>query len=197
MPVKPLLHLTKSFISWFYSSYPVLSKVGSGRPSKFSVAIFGYQGVIRKAIIALKYKFAADIARELALACVARLKGKWPKLNHVVLIPIPLHSRRENWRGFNQAEEVGKIIASELGWQYKPNLLVRTVNTVPQVGLRGKSRHQNVKDIFTLSSSPKPASKATILVFDDVYTTGSTMREAIKVLRKRGFSRVFGLTIAS
>ena len=90
------------------------------------------------------------------------------------------------------------MLADKLGWKFEPNLLLRKTSGKPQVGLKGKARHENIKDVFEVNTNiQKNIGKSTVLVFDDVYTTGSTMREAIKTLSKRGFKRVFGLTIAS
>ena len=176
-----------------------LAKVGRGRTSRYSISLFKYEGVIRKAIIALKYKFAFDIAKELAEACVSKIRSSpYLLVPNACLVPIPLHKTRQNWRGFNQAEEVGKLLADKLGWKFEPNLLLRKTSGKPQVGLKGKARHENIKDVFEVNTNiQKNIGKSTVLVFDDVYTTGSTMREAIKTLSKRGFKRVFGLTIAS
>ena len=176
-----------------------LAKVGRGRTSRYSISLFKYEGVIRKAIIALKYKFAFGIAKELAEVCARRIRERGLSLENAILVPIPLHKMRQNWRGFNQAEIAGKLIAENMAWQFTPDLLIRKVSNKPQVGLKGPARHQNVKNIFEVNSSVRRLvpSACTLLVFDDVYTTGSTIREAIKVLKKLGFQRVFGLTIAS
>jgi predicted amidophosphoribosyltransferase len=83
-----------------------VEKVLDGTFDKNNFSIFKYKGVIRKAITALKYKFATDIADELVEVCLTRLKST--KFKDVLLIPIPLHRQRENWRGFSQAEILGR-----------------------------------------------------------------------------------------
>lgn len=174
-----------------------LSKVRDGKVSRYSIALFRYEGVTRKAIIALKYKFAYEIAKELAEVCAKRVKEINLGSTKTILLPIPLHKMRQNWRGFNQVEEVGRALAESRGWQFMSNLLMRRVSGKPQVGLKGKDRYENIKDVFEANETREISKKGMVIVFDDVYTTGSTMREAIKTLKKSGFQRVFGLTISS
>lgn len=153
-----------------------------------------YKGVIRKAVIALKYKFALDIARELADLCVERLltTNLWPS---AILVPVPLYWYRQNFRGFNQSEEIGKTIAQKMGWKFIPDLLIRKKLTTPQVQLKDAARRTNLKNVFSLN--PKYQILDThYVVFDDVITTGSTLLESAKVLKKAGVSKIWGLTIA-
>lgn len=178
-----------------------LNKVAVGNLSKGNFAVFEYQGVIRKAIISLKYKFAFDIADELVEASLLILRNHESQfLNHesIVLVPIPLHRQRENWRGFNQAEIIAKKVAQKMGWKFMSNLLLRSKNSRPQVGLKGDIRHQNLSGVFSFNSSHYSPSTVhcSLLLFDDVYTTGSTIKEAKKVLNKAGFRNVYSLTIA-
>jgi len=171
-----------------------LNKVLDGTFGETNYSIFKYQGVIKKAIVAIKYKFATDIVDELVDASVERLKSR--KLHNVAFVPIPLHIHRSNWRGFNQSEIIGKKIAEKLNWEFVPDLLIRNKNTTPQVGLKSFDRHQNMSGVFSVSSRYIQYSKPNILIFDDVYTTGSTMKEAKKVLKNSGFKRIYSLTIA-
>ena len=110
-------------------------------------------------------------------------------------MPIPLHWTRNNWRGFNHVEEVGKILAQLMGWEMT-NLLERSKMAKQQVGLKGKERKENVQGVFNLVPNPPASSLDTIILFDDVWTTGSTMLEATRVLKQAGFKRVWCLTLA-
>lgn len=114
--------------------------------------------------------------------------------NHV-LTPVPLHPSRLRWRGFNQAELLGKMISTRLNIRFIPDLLIRKKPTRPQVELKGKQRQENIVDAFVISphvsiSSPR------IIVFDDVWTTGATLRTCGAVLKRAGAKSVWGLTIA-
>lgn len=160
-------------------------------------SIWKYDGVIRKGVIALKYKFANEVSKEIAIKAKKELKKLKIFPKNSILVPIPLHKKRENWRGYNQAGEIGKLIAKDLNWKFIPDLLIRKTSTKPQVGLKGEERKQNVKDIFEINSKYKIRNfKKQIIIFDDVYTTGSTLKEAALVLKKEGFKNVIGLTIA-
>ena len=161
-------------------------------------AIWRYEGVIRKAILALKYKFASDIANELALLASQQIVNFTLYIENCVLVPIPLHSKRQRWRGFNQSEELGKRIAKQLSVDYK-ELLVRVVNTPPQVSLRKAERLRNTRGIFAVNEEDTKILRykdTKIILFDDVWTTGSTLNEAARVLKKVGFRKVIALAIA-
>jgi ComF family protein len=175
-----------------------IGKVSLYGANDSNYSIFKYQGVIRKAIISLKYKFAYDIAGELVGRIVNLLISNKQFLNKkFVLIPIPLFKQRQNWRGFNQSELIGEKLAKQMGWKFIPDLLIRNKNTTPQVGLKGSVRRANLSGVFEVSSNytlyPKPY---TLVLFDDVFTTGSTINEAKKVLKEAGFNNIKSLTIA-
>ena len=160
-------------------------------------SLWNYDGIIRRAILALKYKFAYKVADELAQRSVEKLKKEgFFFAKDVVLIPIPLHRQRKNWRGFNQAEEIGKIIACAMKWNYKTNAIKRLKKTIPQTELKQKERAKNVIGAFSFLHGDNLKSKNVVL-FDDVLTTGSTIREAGKVLKQNGVKTVWGLSVAS
>lgn len=175
-----------------------------GWTDRETYSCFRYEGVIRKAIITLKYKYSTEIAKELAEVCVQKLKSSFllpsnyrrsrPSFAYC-LVPVPLHWHRKNFRGFNQSEEVGKIIAKKMNWEFISDLLIRKKSTIPQVQLTGSARRQNLRGVFLLNPAYVLRSTCYIL-FDDVLTTGSTLLEASKVLRAGGVKRIFCLTIA-
>jgi len=166
-----------------------------GWTSKTAYTIFKYEGVIRKAIISLKYKYSTDIAEELATHLTRVLKRENINLDEACLVPIPLHWYRYNFRGFNQSEVVGRLIAKKMDWKFIPDLLIRNKSTVPQVQLTGSARRKNLRGAFVLNPVCVLHSTYYIL-FDDVLTTGSTLLEASKVLRAGGAKRILCLTIA-
>ena len=106
------------------------------------------------------------------------------------LIPIPLHKTKLKTRGFNQAE----IIADEFSLKDNKvsNILTRTIETIAQAELPKEERKDNVRNCFTLKSQPP----TTVLLIDDVFTTGSTLKEAAKVLRKAGTKKIWAVTLA-
>ncbi len=161
------------------------------------ICLWKYEGVIRKAILALKYKFAFKIAEELGDLSAQKILT----ISHqssAILIPVPLFKYRQNWRGFNQAEEIGKMIAEKMKWKFTPDLLIRNKNTVSQTELSKEKRGENVRGIFSINPKYQPLSikHHSLILFDDVWTTGSTLKEAGKVLKRKGFKKVWGLTLA-
>ena len=166
--------------------------------------IFPYQGIIRKAILKLKYNFVSDLANEFNDLAARLLKLPiFDCSDCLTLIPIPLHWHRKNWRGFNQVEILGKRFTQRLKINFSPDLLVRVRATKPQARLKGKQakqkRKENVKDAFRIN--PKYSLNIlisqypNILLFDDVWTTGATMKECARVLKNAGAKKVFGLTL--
>lgn len=172
-----------------------LKKVGKSGWWGRNYAVFKYEGVIRKAIIALKYKYSTEIAKELNDHVVNELK-KQKFIGKYCLVPIPLHKKRFNERGFNQSEEVGKLIADSINWEFNSNLLIKNKDTKHQVGLHGSERRQNLHNVFTVNPNYVPSTKYCVLLFDDVATTGSTLREATNTLLLAGYKNIYGLTIA-
>jgi len=157
-------------------------------------SLWKYSGAVRKAIHALKYRFASDLAGEIARLATLELKNG--NVKYATLLPIPLHRKRQNWRGFNHAAEVGRLIAVELGWDYRDDVLVRIEAGRPQVGLKKEERLRNIRGKYAVNSSDLEKN-GLIIIFDDVYTTGATIKEAAKALNRAGFKKVWGLTLAS
>ena len=158
------------------------------------ISCFFYEGMIKKAIVKLKYHFLTDLAEELVELMI--LFGPWPRFKKPILVPIPLHPRRERWRGFNQSELLGKKLANHFGWQTRTDLLSRQRYTPPQMSLKGQERKTNIIKAFKINSHlPDSIFKSQLIVFDDVWTTGSTLKEAGKALKMAGFKNVWGLTV--
>ena len=177
------------------------TKCSAGRGFDGLISAWRYGGAIKKAISGIKFKFLDAAACDIAIELSKQLRVNFPQKLPIftkdwVLVPIPLHSSRKKWRGFNQSESIGKYVAAEFGWKFVPDLLTRDIETKPQVGLKKEEREENIKGVFSLNPCYMLRSTSYIL-FDDVWTTGSTMREACRVLKENGAKTVWGLTIAS
>jgi predicted amidophosphoribosyltransferase len=143
------------------------------------------------------------------------IKSKYPHLlaywqqNNFILVPIPLHTHRFNWRGFNQSELICRELSLKLKLSFDSNILVRSINTIPQTTLKNKSlRRSNIESVFTLKKSFAPLTQGGIkrgfendkwlndkyILVDDVYTTGSTINSAKSVFSKN--TELWTLTIA-
>ncbi len=153
------------------------------------VSAYRYEGVIRKAILALKYRFAYDIARELAGLIQ-------PSFNNAVFLPVPLYPSRERWRGFNQAGIMAKLLAKKGKSEYQESAVLRLGNTTPQVKLGKAERLQNIRGKFAVNETFVPDGCKKYIIFDDVWTTGATISEIGKVLKKAGAKEVWGMSVA-
>lgn len=115
-----------------------------------------------------------------------------------LIVPIPLHNSKFKKRGYNQAEILAKDLAERFNFPIQ-NLLIRTKNTKAQFGLGKKERKENIKNAFILNpkfDTPASVLDTNIFLVDDLATTGSTLLEAAKVLKRNGIKRVIGLTLA-
>lgn len=109
------------------------------------------------------------------------------------LIPLPLSKRRQRWRGFNQSELLARELSKLYGWPLKLDLK-KQHNTKPQASLNEAERLSNQLDNFIWTGSD--LSGQTILLLDDVVTTGTTMSAAGEALKKAGASKIIGLAVA-
>lgn len=114
---------------------------------------------------------------------------------NLLLVPIPLSNFRKRWRGFNQSEEIAKILSRFFKISLLNNGFIKIKKAQPQVELSMEERKKNVKGVFDLKNPQAVQSKIIYLV-DDVFTTGATMEEAAKVLKEAGAKEVWGIVIA-
>jgi ComF family protein len=144
-----------------------------------------YEGAVKQSIAKLKYdghRSIADLYGEL----LAQSWQQSPLIlpTKLIVIPIPLHSEKLAIRGFNQAEAIARRFCQVTGDRLDLSLQ-RTRATVAQFGLSKTARQENVADAFALTSSSLLKPSSTVLLIDDIYTTGATVRAAADVLRAR------------
>ncbi len=170
-----------------------------------------YSGPLRLAIHKLKYAGRAQLARPLGEMIVAALRQGpqpgWTADRHyspppapdigriTAVVPVPLHPRRERERGFNQAELLAQHVAEQLSLPVLPHALRRTKDTASQVGLTLRQRQQNVRGAFEPGERGAIRGQ-TLLLIDDVCTTGSTLDECAKTLKRAGAEGVYAATVA-
>lgn len=151
-----------------------------------------YKAPVTKALYRLKYKFVKDFATDL----VSNIKLTLPNfLESYTLITVPLHKRRENWRGFDHTEELARTISEKLNLIYESGVLKRKKPTKSQVGLSKMARAENVRYAFEVFDKNKVFDK-NFLVFDDVWTSGATLKNCGYSLKRAGAKSVWGLTLA-
>jgi ComF family protein len=111
-----------------------------------------------------------------------------------ILIPVPLGKRRLKERGYNQVGLVARPLAYQMGWRYMPSGLRKTRDTRSQVGLNPSQRRENVQDAYQADANV--VKQKSILIMDDVATTGSTISACTEALLGAGTREVYVLTIA-
>ena len=148
---------------------------------------------ISKIIETFKYNFISDLALPLSQMIVGEIakQNLSDYFQDFTVVPVPLHPRRFNWRGFNQAEILAKPLTESLGIKLHSNLVSRTKNTQPQVNLNAQERKHNIDNAFTLNQS---AAGKSVLLVDDVITSGSTSNELARLFKKNHAKEVWIVT---
>lgn len=181
------------------------------RPPCFSSAraIGGYEGTLREAIHKFKYQGKKRLAVSLGKLMVEHLRKEkedfpqtpikehqFPSYQEIdYLIPVPLHPSRLRERGFNQSELLAEVIGKNLGTPLLNDTLLRIKATQSQTKLSPGERIKNVKGAFAIIEV-QPFSNRTILLIDDMFTTGATINECAKVLSKAKVKKIAVLTLA-
>jgi ComF family protein len=156
-------------------------------------ALLPLTGPVHALVLALKYLGRKDAARALAEVAAARMGDE---LRSAVLVPIPLHPRRERARGYNQSAILAAAIANATNARLAP-ALVRTRSTRSQTRLGREARAKNVAEAFAMTPGAADLDPArTVILVDDVVTTGATLGAAATVLRVAGVTRISALTAA-
>lgn len=162
-------------------------------PFELAAAPWLYAGGI--ASLLPRFKFHAELAcgRLLASLTLEALRH-WEGWHGVdLVIPVPLHANRLRQRGYNQALELARPLAQAHGLRLVPQGLLRIRETAPQTALSGDARRRNLRGAFAVNDVPDDAG---VLLIDDVFTTGATLREAATSLRRAGAARVHVLAMA-
>jgi len=118
-----------------------------------------------------------------------------PNPKDFLIVPVPLHRSRLRERGFNQSLLLARVLSSDLGTPLDYLSLIRKRNTRAQTGLKKEERKKNVKDAFSITYPLIIKNKKIILV-DDVFTTGYTLNECSRTLKKSGATTIICLTLA-
>jgi ComF family protein len=152
-----------------------------------------YDGTLKQAIHLFKYSSRPLLAAPLG-DVLARQGRELLDTGFDVIMPVPLHARRIRQRGFNQSLALARRVGRLWGVAVAAEGLARTRWTDPQTMLPERQRLRNVRDAFSCSRTA--AAGKTVLLVDDVYTSGSTVNECARVLRRNGARRVDVLTLA-
>ena len=157
-------------------------------------AVWEHQPVVADAIYQFKYHDRRIYSRFFAREMVKSYRSIIQKWDINLIVPIPISKNRRRKRGYNQAELLAVEISRRAGIPVKKNLLVRSKKTVPQKMLKDAERQNNLKKAFKIGQNDVKLS--TIIIIDDIYTTGSTVNEMADILNRVGIDKIYVLTLA-
>ena len=150
---------------------------------------------MREALHAYKFRGRRALAAPLGDLLLEALEGRPPAEVPALLVPVPLHPRRERERGFNQASLLAWRVGRAWGVRVRDDVLVRAVATPSQTELDAPARRANVRNAFRLRR-PELIVGRHVLLVDDILTTGATLSECARCLREGGAATVGALTVA-
>ena len=182
-----------SRVALWYSPHHLCEACRRRKPAyTHASSFYAYEGALRDAIRLFKY--GGKVALRGALATL--MKDAWRTIAHPdVVMPVPLHPTRLREREFNQALLLADHVSRWLRTPVSYNNLIRVRATEPQTSLSKAVRVKNLRRSFALRKPSEVADKRVLLV-DDVLTTGTTVNECAKTLRKAGSSDVYVVTLA-
>lgn len=154
--------------------------------------------VVRASLHAFKYRGRKEYAAFYAEKLTSHFSFLSDSKKVTVLIPVPIHKKRYNRRGYNQAEAIAAEIAKRTGLPLITDLLIREKNTLPQNKLTSKARKTNLQNAFCINkASPYFQTYIpSVFLIDDIFTTGSTASICAGLLKEAGVSQVFVLSLA-
>ncbi|ABR46948.1 phosphoribosyltransferase [Alkaliphilus metalliredigens QYMF] len=172
-----------------------LCQACESKPPSFerAIAVFQYQGHIKRLIFRFKYEHEPYLSRIMG----QMLADSYEKeaLEVGLIIPVPLHYKRQKQRGFNQAELLAKYMSQQVKQPYDPDVLIRSQETIIMHHLTRQQREENVKQAFMVKN-PGLIVNQKLLLIDDIVTTGATLKACSRVLLEAGAQSVTALTLA-
>lgn len=164
----------------------------------FDVAyhVASYEDIVKRCICLLKYEGKINLSEVLGSVMAeyaARNTGSFGSID--MIVPVPLHPVKLRERQFNQSELIAGPLAKRFNKKLEKNWLKRIKYTVPQAGLSREQRLTNLRGAFLVRKEARFADKSVLLV-DDVMTTGATLHECAKIIKSAGAKKVFAYTLA-
>jgi len=160
-----------------------------------TITLADYAAPVDGLIVALKFGHRLEVAHALGHLLGRRLAAAAPP--DALVLPVPLAFERQRERGFNQAREIARLAARTGNLRLLTDALVRIQHRVPQEGLALDARRRNVRGAFCVTAAKEPAiAGRAIVVIDDVMTSGSTLEEVARVLKRAGARQVVNATVA-
>lgn len=173
---KKHIYLTKSFDTHMY--------------------IFDYKDLIREKILQYKFQEKTYLYKSFVKIILNDKKVCGFLKSYDIIIPVPISKKRNKKRGYNQSKLIAKNITKQMqGLDYNDNILYKVKNTLPQSLLEKEQRKSNLKNAYEVEKSEMIKNKK-VLLFDDIFTTGSTAEECSKMLKLAGAKEIGILTLA-
>lgn len=162
-----------------------------------SVFLFEQDARVRETVHLLKYAGAEIIARKFGMYIAKKIVGDSKLSVCDMIVPVPLHAARRRERGYNQSELISDSVGGILRMTHTPDLLVRLRQTKTQTSFDADGRKKNVQGAFGIGKRRIGAAEGrTILLIDDVITTGATIKECARTLKSNGAREVYAVSAA-
>lgn len=152
-----------------------------------------YEGIVRKRMLDYKFRHKKYLCKMFAEGIICGIQNM--KSNFDMIIPVPIHKDRLMERGYNQSSLIANIISKQTGIVCRKDILVKVNKNKMQSKLTKEERIKNVKGIFDIRNGFVLKGK-TVLLIDDIYTTGATANECSRVLKRAGATKVIVYTVA-
>ncbi len=153
------------------------------------VALLNYDETARTSMVQIKYKNKREYLDFYGEALAARYEKQIRRMQVDAIVPVPVHRSRRRRRGFNQAELLAEVMGKRLGIPVAADALIRTKKTLPQKELSAMERLKNLSGAFLAGKIP--SGTRSVLLVDDIYTTGSTMEACARALKNAGVEHVY------
>ena len=172
-------------------------KVDTYKEKNFTkhIYLFKYEGIIKESLIKFKFNEKPYIYKSFVNFLIKNKKICRFLKSYDIIIPVPIHYNRKVTRGYNQSALIAKEMAKYLNIEYSDKVLLKKINNKAQSTKNKEERKENVIGVYHIKNEYKIYNKKIILL-DDIYTTGSTVNECAKVLKKSGAKKVDVITIA-
>ena len=157
-------------------------------------AIFVYDDLMRDLLHELKFRRRKQVAKSLGKLWACAWAIHTPVADDAILVPLPLHPKKQKERGFNQAQVLAQQLSERLNMPLE-NILTRILDTPPQSGLHPRMRIENVAGAFDIAKDASVQGKNYIII-DDIYTTGASLNECARVLKNAGADNVNCMTLS-
>ncbi|HEB82187.1 MAG TPA: ComF family protein [Gammaproteobacteria bacterium] len=161
----------------------------------YAASLFRYEGEVISLVHQLKFSQKIGHSRPLGeLLCKLYGQQVFPQYGHPdCLLPVPLHPLRLRWRGYNQSTEIVRVLAKRHELLIEQEAVIRQRKTVSQTGLDASARQKNMRSAFGLAGK---LGYRHVLIIDDVVTTGATVNELARLLKRNGVQQVGVMSIA-